>query len=173
MLVLVFGRTNAWPVIAAIGGAAMLRVLLLLAVLMPTGPGGYWFGFWTDPAARTAYIAVAFALFGWVVVAAAWALATTIGGRRAAGAVLAAVGAVLAVMGTVIGAIGLERALTTWNDEMALLPWGLSRILGITVYLDIPPETAWWAAIAGVVLCACGMLLAVRRRPPASAALPA
>ena len=26
---------------------------------------------------------------------------------------------------------------------MGLLPWGLARILGITVYLDIPADTAW------------------------------
>ena len=32
---------------------------------------------------------------------------------------------------------------------MGLLPWGLSRILGITVYLDIPADTAWSAAGGG------------------------
>ena len=48
--------------------------------------------------------------------------------------------------------VGLERALTAWNDEVGLLPWGLSRILGITVYLGIPADTAWWAAGVGAVL---------------------
>jgi hypothetical protein len=46
-----------------------------------------------------------------------------------------------------------------YADEMGLLPWGLSRILGISVYLDIPADTAWWAAIAGVVLVAAGAIL--------------
>jgi TRAP-type C4-dicarboxylate transport system permease small subunit len=78
---------------------------------------------------------------------------------RAVGAVVAGVGAVLAVFGSLIGLIGLEVALTAWNDEMGLLPWGLSRILGISVYLDIPADTAWWAAIAGVVLAVLGVLL--------------
>ncbi|MFC7485106.1 hypothetical protein ACFQX7_40615 [Luedemannella flava] len=36
-----------------------------------------------------------------------------------------------------VATIGLERALTVWNDQLALLPWGLSRILGITVHLGI------------------------------------
>ena len=89
--------------------------------------------------------------------AGAWALATRLGALRAVGAVVAAVGAVLAVFGGLIGLIGLEAALTAWNDEMALLPWGLSRILGISVYLDIPADTAWWAAIAGVVLIVVGV----------------
>jgi energy-converting hydrogenase Eha subunit C len=145
---------------------------LLLAVLTPTGPGGYWFEFWTDPLARSIYITVAFAAFGWVIVAAGWALAVQLGARRALGSVLAAIGAVLAVFGGFIGLVGLEAALTTWNDEMALLPWGLSRILGITVYLDIPADAAWVAAIAGIVLLAIGVLLALpwRRRREAAAA---
>lgn len=49
---------------------------------------------------------------------------------------------------------------------MGLLPWGLSRILGITVYLDIPADTAWVGAAAGVVLVAAGVLLALPWRPP-------
>ncbi len=39
---------------------------------------------------------------------------------------------------------------------MGLLPWGLARILGITVYLDIPADTAAWAAVFGAVLAAIG-----------------
>jgi hypothetical protein len=63
--------------------------------------------------------------------------------------------------------VGLERALTAWNDQVGLLPWGLSRILGITVYLGIPADTAWWAAGLGAVLLVAGLLLALpgRRRP--------
>jgi hypothetical protein len=166
VLLLVLRRRSAWPVLAALGGAASLRVALLLVVLAPTGPGGYWFDFWTNPLARSAYITIAFAAFGWVIVAGAWALAIELGARRALGGVVAAVGAVLAVFGALIGAIGVEAALTAWNDEMGLLPWGLSRILGITVYLDIPVDTAWVAAAAGAVLVVVGMLLALpgRRR---------
>ena len=163
VLLVALRRRSAWTVLAAVGGAAMLRVLVLLVVLAPTGPGGYWFHFWTDALARSAYVTIAFAAFGWVIVAGAWALAGQVGARRAAGTVIAAVGAVLAVVGTLIGSIGLEAALTAWNDEMALLPWGLSRILGISVYLDIPADTAWWAAAAGVVLVVVGALVAVPR----------
>ena len=72
---------------------------------------------------------------------------------------LLAVGAGLAVPAAVVGAVGLEQALTAWNDQMGLLPWGLSRILGITVYLGIPPDTAWWAAGLGLAVAASGLLL--------------
>jgi hypothetical protein len=158
---LLLRRRSPWPVIAAVGGVVVLRCIVTLLALSVTGPGGYWFSFWTEPTRRTVYIAIAFALFVWVFVAAAWALSTQIGGRRAVGTVLAGVGAGLALPATVVGLIGLEEALTVWNDEMGLLPWGLARILGITVYLDIPEVTAWVAAGVGLTIALAGILLAL------------
>ena len=164
VLALVVRRRNPWPVIAAAGGAIMLRVILLTAVLSPRGPGGYWFGFWTNPDQRFAYITIAFALFMWVLVAAAWALAAQLGGRRASAALLASAGTVLVVVGSLIGAIGLEAALTIWNDQMALLPWGLSRILGLTVYLEIPADTVWYAVGFGALLLVAAAATGLPRR---------
>jgi hypothetical protein len=163
--VIIRARRAQWaPVAAAVGGAALLRVALLSAVLAPAGPGGYWFGFWTDPVARSLYSTVAFALFAWVLVAAAWAMTAQLGARRAIAAVLLAAGVAIAAIAALVGAVGLERALTAWNDQMALLPWGLSRILGITVYLDLPPETAWWVAALGGVVALVGLGLGAARR---------
>ncbi|MGU3647091.1 hypothetical protein ACLBXX_19205 [Microbacterium sp. C23T] len=162
---------SPWPVIAAVGGVVMLRCIVTLFALSFTGPGGYWFAFWTDPLLRTVYISIAFALFVWVFVAAGWALSAQVRARRATGYVLAAVGAGLLVPAVVVGAIGLETALTLWNDEMGLLPWGLARILGITTYLEIPSVTPWAAAAFGGALLVVGLLLAVpwrRRRGTAS-----
>ncbi|MDQ7878526.1 hypothetical protein Q9R08_11115 [Microbacterium sp. QXD-8] len=159
-------QRSPWPVIAAVGGVVMLRCILTLFALSFTGPGGYWFAFWTDPVLRTVYITVAFALFVWVFVAAGWALAAQVGARRATGYVLAAVGAGLLVPSAAVGVVGLESALTLWNDEMGLLPWGLARILGITTYLEIPDATAWAAAAFAAVLLVVGVALALpwRRR---------
>lgn len=159
-LLLVRGR-SAWMLLAVVGGVVMLRCTLTLVALAFTGPGGYWFAFWTDPVRRALYITVAFALFAWLFVATAWALSVRWGRRRAAGVVLAASGAALAVPAAVVAGVGLERALTTWNDELGLLPWGLSRILGITVYLDVPAAGAAVAAGAGVVLALAGGILAL------------
>jgi hypothetical protein len=158
-----------WGVAAAAGGVLVARCALALLAMSSTGPGGYWYAFWTEPGRRSAYVTVAVAMFLWLLVASAWALSVTRGRRRAAGTVLAAVGAGLAVPAAVVAAIGLERALTAWNDEVGLLPWGLSRILGITVYLGIPADTAWWAAGVGVVLLVVGLALALpgRRHRPA------
>lgn len=165
VLLLLRGR-SAWAVIAAVGGVSVLRCILTLFALSFTGPGGYWYAFWTDPVLRTLYITVAFTAFVWTFVAAGWALSGRLGGRRATGTVLAGLGAGLAAPATIVGVVGLEQALTVWNDQMGLLPWGLARILGITTYLDIPDDTAWWAAAVGAALLAIGLVLALlpRRR---------
>ena len=155
---------SPWPVIAAVGGVLVSRSILTLFALSFTGPGGYWFAFWTDPLRRSIYITIAFALFVWLFVAAGWALSSQFGARRATGMVLAGVGAGLAVPAAVIGFVGLESALTLWNDEMGLLPWGLARILGITTYLDIPPDTPWFAAGFGALVALIGVFLALTWR---------
>ncbi len=162
-----------WGVVAAAGGVLVARCALALLAMSSTGPGGYWYAFWTEPAKRSVYVTVAVALFLWLLTASGWALSVTLGRRRATGTVLAAVGAGLAVPACVIGAVGLEQALTAWNDQVGLLPWGLSRILGITVYLGIPADTAWWVAGLGAGLLVVGLLLALlghRRRPHAPGA---
>lgn len=162
---LLIGRKRSpWPVLSAVGGVIVLRCIVALGVLSFTGPGGYWFAFWTDPVRRTIYIAIAFALFVWVFVAAGWALSTQLGRRRATGVVLAAVGTGLAIPATVVAIVGLETALSAWNDQLGLLPWGLARILGLTTYLEIPADTAWWAAAFGALILGVGIALSLPRR---------
>ncbi|MDO9063463.1 MAG: hypothetical protein Q7U41_02810 [Microbacterium sp.] len=172
---LLLRRRSPWPVIAAVGGVVVLRCVVTLLALSVTRPDGHWFSFWTEPTGRTVYIAVAFTLFVWMWVAAAWALASQIGRRRATGTVLAGVGAGLAVAALIVALVGIEGALTVGDDEMGLLSWGLSRILGITVHPGIP-ATAWFTAGVGFVIAVVGALLALpygradRRAEPEAAA---
>ncbi|WP_432976106.1 hypothetical protein [Dactylosporangium sp. CA-233914] len=178
---IVAGRRDPFHLWAAIGGVALLRTVILLAALVTRGPGGYWFAFWSDPVRRSAYICVAFAAFAWLFVAVALVLRDRyrLPRRRATSVVLASLGTPLVVLGGLIAVLGLERSLTIWNDQMALLPWGLSRILGITVYLGIPAELPYAAILLGALLLAGSALLPLRRRtnrrpfPGPVAALPA
>jgi hypothetical protein len=153
---------------------ALLRTVLLLGALALRGPGRYWFAFWTEPTSRAAYITVAFAAFCWLFVVTAVVLRQRYGlaRGRATGTVALAAGLSLAVLGGGVALIGLEHALTIWNDQMALLPWGLSRILGITVYLGIPTWLPVAAALVGLVVAALGAALRFRpeRRARPSAA---
>ena len=160
--------TRSWWVATAVAGAVTLRALLLLAVLSVRGPGGYWFTFWAEPGWRSAYIVVSFVLFAWVLACLVWSLAATVGRRRATAGCLGVAGATLVAVGGLLAAVGLEDAMTTWNDQLALLPWGLSRILGITVYLGIPTSLPWYVLGAGVVLAG-GALAIGLPRPRAKA----
>lgn len=162
---LVVGRQDPFHLWAVVGGVALLRTVLLLAALAGRGPGRYWFAFWTEPALRSVYVTVAFAAFCWLFVATAVILRHRYGLRRrgAVGLTLTAVGVPLGVLSGLVAVIGLERALTVWNDQLALLPWGLSRILGITVYLGIPADLPGYAAGVGVTLAVVGLLLSPRR----------
>ncbi|NUT05268.1 MAG: hypothetical protein HOV76_17485, partial [Hamadaea sp.] len=145
----------------------LVRSVLLLAVVAPHGPGGYWYAFWTDPVRRSTHVTVAFALFLWLFVAAYRVLRLHALRRWSLGVVLVAAGVALAVPAALVTALGGERALTIWNDQVALLPWGLSRILGVTVYLGIPAYLpAAVLTVAVLVAAAGGLLLAVRRRTP-------
>ncbi|MFB9409587.1 hypothetical protein [Dactylosporangium matsuzakiense] len=162
---LVAGRRDPFHLWAAMGGVALLRTAILLAALILRGPGGYWFAFWTDPVRRSLYITVAFAAFAWLFVAVALVLRDryALPLRRTASVLLAGAGVPLVLLGGLMAVLGLERSLTIWNDQMALLPWGLSRILGITVYLGIPTFLPLAAVILGAVLLTTATALLFRR----------
>jgi hypothetical protein len=155
---LVRGR-DPYALWTVIGGVALLRTVLLLAVLAIRGPGYYWFQFWTNPAGRTAYVIIAFGSFAWLFVATGSVLRARYGRsrRRAVGAVVLAAGLPVLALGALLWSLGLERSLSAWNDQLALLPWGLHRILGIVTFLGIPPALPVWIAVTGAVLSIAGM----------------
>jgi polyferredoxin len=62
------------------------------------------------------------------------------------------------VAGLVVHWLGLDPMLTAFNDQMALLPLAMSRILGFTTYLDIPQDMALNVALFGGALAVLGLL---------------
>ena len=150
---------------AALGGALLLRTVALTATMLLRGPLNYWYRLWVDPWSRTVYVTVAFALFAWSFVAIAVVLATAYGRRfrQALGAVLLGLGLPLVVLGALLSALGVERGLTALNDQMAILPMGLSRILGLTVHLGIPTALGGWLLSAGCAIALIGGVLAIGR----------
>ncbi|PSK67748.1 hypothetical protein B0E53_00219 [Micromonospora sp. MH33] len=88
-------------------------------------------------------------------------------GRRDPFHLWAVVGGVALLRGTLLLAAlagrGPGRYWFAFWTALALLPWGLSRILGITVYLGIPADLPGYAAVAGAALAAAGLLLSLGR----------
>ena len=170
------GRRDPFHLWAALGGVVLLRTVILLVALAVRGPGRYWFGFWTDPTSRTVYITVAFAAFCWLFVvdrprAAPRLRAARRPGRRRDRSL--AGGLTLAVVAGGVAAIGLEQALTVWNDQMALLPWGLSPD---PRHHRLPRHPARRCrpslAVVGLVVAVVGAVPALLARRPARTSAP-
>ena len=168
-------RRSPWPVIAAVGGVVMLRCILTLFAAVVHGTGRLLVRVLDRPRAahRSTSRSPSRSSSG---------CSSPPGGRSPRRCAHAAPPGTCwppsargsLIPSTVVGLIGLEAALTLWNDEMGLLPWGLARILGITTYLEIPDATPWAAAAFGAVLLVVGTALALpwrrrergRRTPP-------
>ena len=143
---------------AGLGGVLTLRTLWLSGALAWIGPGGYWFRFWTDETWRTAYVTVGIGLLLWslVVVGLTFRHAYAVSRLAAVGVPLLGVGLPLLALGALLAGVGLETSLTTINDQMAVLPLGLSRILGLVTHLGIPRSLPLWLLEAGGVLALLG-----------------
>ncbi|AZC13345.1 hypothetical protein DT073_06150 [Microbacterium sp. ABRD28] len=155
--------------LAAAGGAVVLRCVWTLIPVAIGGPAAAWSALWTEPVLRWIYALVAAVLLVWVFVAAAWALVMQVGPRAATGFVLAAIGAGLALPALVIGIIGGQTVAEAWATSLAPLG-GLAP--APFVWLEFPVAAAWWAATAGGVLCVVGGALAVPGRRAGAGAPP-
>ena len=55
-------------------------------------------------------------------------------------------------LGAALLVFGLEESLTALNNELLVLPAGLSKIMGITTHLGIPLELPVWIMLFAAVL---------------------
>lgn len=170
LLLLLNRQAGAWRVGSALAASMMLWSAVPLASVAVRGPLFLWYRLWTDSVFRTVLIAANGLVGVWVF----WSLYRTLrdgAGRprlSALGHLLVAVGGVLIAAGAVPALMGLEQAITRLNNEMAVLPLGLSLILGITTHLDIPTDLPLMMMAIGAALALVGGLLilpgALRRR---------
>ncbi|MFZ8758460.1 hypothetical protein ACO03V_13670 [Microbacterium sp. HMH0099] len=160
---LLLGRRSPWPVIAAVGGALVLRCTVALGAVSLSGPEGVWQALWTRPTVRVLYISIAFALLAWLFVAAGWSLTAQIGARRATGIALAGVGAGYALPAATVAAVGAAVALDSWNDQIGVLPWNLGEMTGGRGG-GLAVELVAVSAAVGAVVAIIGIALALPGR---------
>jgi Glycosyl hydrolase family 67 C-terminus len=159
----------AW--LTAATAAGFLPTALFLAMSAWHGPGRVGFLFWTSTGFRILFVtalaaAIVWGLFVLYAVARTWMQQRP---AQALGALAFALGAALAGLGALPAVLGLERALTLINDEMAVLPLGLSRILGLATHLGIPLALPMYLMLAGAVLALLGLVGHVLGQPRARA----
>lgn len=172
---LLLGTRSPWPIIAAVGGALVLRCIATLAALSLSGAEGVWPALWSVDAVRVLYLAIVLGLVGWVFVVAGWSLGPQLGPRRAAGVALAGVGAVFALPTATAAVIGATEALRGWNSQIGVLPWHLARMTGLND-ARFPAEALVAVAVLATLMTVAGVVLALplraeerrRRRPTAS-----
>lgn len=186
--VAVFSAFASYWFVIGLGGAALLFVSVYavvggarspgdeawrgaLAILGPTlvalipiavrGPVYFWLRFWTAPEFRdlwfTVYAAAFLLMLFWM--GADRGLRQRGGAKLPIAATLLGFGAGLLWIAAWLGLPGLETALTALNDQIAVLPLGLSRILGITTHLAIPLKLPAGMAVAAVLLALPGAAL--------------
>ena len=147
--------------LAALAASLLLPTALLMAPVAVRGPGSFWFNFWTNAVGRTLFVTLNAMAIVWMFFVLYAVQRASLGCPvlQALGNLSVAVGAVFLALGLVPALVGLEKTLTTINDEMAVLPLGLSRILGITTHLGIPLELPVYLMAAGAVFLVLGGLL--------------
>jgi len=150
------GNCDQVAKIASFLSPALLFLGLLMIFTAWRGPTAFWYFFWTSASFRVVFMMV-FVLFvlrayyTWAVT-----LTTTLGHSiiKSAGIMLLVQGFLFITGGGVAAYFGFEKTLTVLNDELMLLPGGLSRILGITTHLEIPQNIPEVVMYVGLVLTA-------------------
>ena len=165
LLFLLLGNNNP-PAIVSLLSPIMLLFLVYLLCAGIRGPGLIWYSFWTSQAFRMALTVCSAFLMLWayVVLYAAGRKLFQKTRTSAVSVILVIQGVQLTLLGIVSHVATLEKSLTAINDELAVLPGGLSRIMGITTHLDIPTSIPIYLLYAGLGLAGAGFLIRLLAR---------
>lgn len=153
-------------------GPKLVILALILSAVAVRGPVYFWYLVWvSDPFKLILLSLLVMLIFRkfqvYIILARRW-------GRRNLAASVAMVfmvlGFQLLVAGVALQLVGLEESLTALNNELLVLPGGLSKIMGITTHLGIPPEVPGWIIGGASVIALTSLLvylLSARSREPA------
>jgi len=141
--------------------AVLSPVLVILLGLMSIsairGPMYFWNTFWISDIFRVIFLTAFVAIIMWTyfVLYHRQKVLGSNNGLKAFANVLIIQAVQFLYLGVLSKFNGLEKSLTVLNDELIVLPGGLSRILGITTHLGIP------AGIPDYLLIGSGLFLFV------------
>lgn len=141
--------------------SAILIIALPLLVASVRGPMFFWYLFWTSSLFRLIFFSIFIFSLLWTYYVLYVSSRKVFGlSRLKTIAIMLLIQGIQLVAGAaIVLAAGFEKTLTAFNDELLVLPGGLSRILGITTHLNIPVEVPVWLLYKGIVLAAIGLVL--------------
>ena len=169
MLTLVIGRGRD---IAEIGVSLMAsKVLIMSAILVVVairGPLYFWYLMWTSDIFKMLFFSLFFMLLlrkfqVYSILSRKW---NGNGGSATGALPYVMLGFQILVAGVTLWIVGLERSLTALNNEMLLIPAGLSKSVGITTHLGIPLQLPFWMVSFGAGLMGVSLMwyFVARRR---------
>lgn len=159
------GAVKIWISLIAYKVLVMTGIMVIVAI---RGPHLFWYLLWTSDLFKglffTLFLMLLFRKFQvYVILSKAWK------GARGSGAgalVFLVLGIQLLLAGAALWIFGLEYSLTAMNNQLLVLPGGLSKIMGITTHLGIPLQLPFWivSLSSGVILVSFLLNFVARRR---------
>ncbi|MCK4749767.1 MAG: hypothetical protein KAT15_22080, partial [Bacteroidales bacterium] len=142
LALLMNSRKNLDKILVVLLAPKVIIMSFILVIVAIRGPMYFWYQVWVSDLFKMGFLSVWFMLLFrkfhiYAVMGRKW------GHRNHAGSnamVLIAFGVQLLVAGLALQLFGLEESLTAMNNDLLVLPGGLSRIMGITTHLGIPLE---------------------------------
>jgi hypothetical protein len=165
---LISDRRDLDRVLVTVLAPRMMILSFVLLIVAVRGPGYFWYQFWVSDLFRMLFFSVYIMLLLrkfhiYIILGRRW------GDRpftASLARVLMSLGVQVMVAGLALWLFGLEGSLTALNNQLLILPGGLSKILGITTHLGIPPELPIWIVLSGsaLLLVSAALLIVSGRR---------
>jgi len=133
--------------------------LCLAAIMSVRGPAYFWFNFWTSDIFRYIFITLMVFILVWRYYIILMVAHNHMNLSLATGffKIFFIRGIQLLLLGILSYYITLEKCLTVFNDELLIIPTGLSKILGITTHLNIPKSIPVYLVEIGLILSIAGI----------------
>ncbi|MBN2010550.1 hypothetical protein JW960_14485 [candidate division KSB1 bacterium] len=136
-----------------------VMVALVLVIFAYRGPFAFWYNFFTTPVFRfvifTCLLMTIFS-FGYRYVNSVHRY-LKLNWLKTCGNACLSLGVVLIVNGVIVSLLSLETVISRLNNELLVLPVGLSKVLGITTHLNIQSRIPHDVIYLGIALFLSGL----------------
>ncbi len=147
ILTLLFNRGgNFMNILISLMAPKLLMMAFILLIIAIRGPIFFWYLMWVSDLFKMLFVSLFFMfLFRkfqvYLVLGKQWSEGK---GSASFPSVFMALGIQLLVAGIIFQFFGLEHFLTVLNNDLLVLPGGLSKFMGISTHFGIPPELPIW-----------------------------
>ncbi|MCK4751676.1 MAG: hypothetical protein KAT15_31685 [Bacteroidales bacterium] len=133
-------------ILVTIMAPKMIIISFILVIVAIRGPMYFWYQIWLSDLFKIIFLSVFIMLLFrkfqiYVIMGRKWSHRNMTG---AAALVFMVFGVQLLLAGLALQLFGLEESLTALNNDLLVLPRGLSKIMGITTHLGIPLKLPLW-----------------------------